>query len=112
MPCRRCEARDVGESEQYPKCGFPETNFRQFTSDNWSCATLNALRILARELGEPIYREDQASILLPASTPGCFIVLSWYKRRGKTEGAWLFREDKRPIPLPLEEAERTLDAHS
>jgi hypothetical protein len=38
-----------------------------------------------------------------------YVVMAWYKNRGRTGQAWYFSEDE-AHPLPLEEAENACDA--
>jgi hypothetical protein len=83
-----------------------------FSSNNWNCLTANALRDLVRQDEDDsraVWSEDQYAALLPWD--GAFIVLSWYKHRGRTEGMWLVQEGEIAI-LTLEQAEAYLDARS
>jgi hypothetical protein len=94
-----------------PECAFKS---EQFDSSNWQCATMNALRGLVEE--PAVYNDDQWAAVIPVSGTGAFIVLGWYKERGRTEQAYVMhaatdarREEKRLItPLTLEIAEKAL----
>jgi len=47
---------------------------------------MNALRNLTGGRFDQVCSEDQYTAILP--NEGSFIILSWYKNRGRTEGAW------------------------
>lgn len=101
--CPRCVQRGQTWSGDDPKCAFSSGTF---SPDNWNCATANALRDEAdSEEHPPRWSEDQYGALVPWE--GRFIVLSWYKHRGRTEGCWLMNSD-RLEPLSLEDAEHFL----
>jgi len=109
MTCKLCKERGKPESfGSDPKCAFPDG---VFTSDNWNCATMNALRDIAGS-----YRhgnEDQYAEVIPATDDDecTHIVLTWYKSRGRTEGAWMLFDDRPPEPLTLEVAENIIYAN-
>ncbi len=65
----------------------------KFKGDNWNCPIMNKLRKIAED--NAIWNEDQYCALIPIRDAcGAFLVLSWYKRRGETEGAWVVDENK------------------
>lgn len=66
------------------------------------CATMNALRQFV--VDKTVWNEDCNCAVLPVFDCGEYLVLSWYKSRGRTDGAWIVSEDKM-TPLTLEEAE-------
>lgn len=103
MTCDLCRARG-GRTwpGSEPRCGFDEAG--GFASDNWNCATLNVLR----ELGDltECYGEDNRACLVPDDM-GDFIVLRWYKRRGKVDCAVLLGLDGTRA-LDLATAERAI----
>ncbi len=105
--CPRCIAEYgvIGRPEYFgsdPQCAFASG---VFNGENWNCATANALRDRAYE--SSVWSEDQHAAILPWD--GSFIVLSWYKRRGRTEGIWLLH-GYAISPLTLEQAESYLGA--
>jgi len=109
MTCKRCEERGHPASfGSAPKCAFEEG---EFSSDNWNCATMNELRAIAEE--REVWNQDQycSIIPVPESEDDCgeFLVLGWYKHRGKTEAAWVIDEDWAPTRLDLPMAERILE---
>lgn len=109
MKCRMCEERGTPKSfGSEPKCAFENGIFN---GDNWQCATMNALRDLCEEYAH--WNEDQnADIICASEDAECtHVVLTWYKRRGRTEGAWMLFDDKPPEPLTLEEAENIIKAN-
>jgi hypothetical protein len=99
--CRRCRESGKTWSGSDARCGFADGLFH---ADNWNCATLNELRSRAEE--REAYSEDQYAALLPWD--GAFLVLGWYKRRGRTEFAGLLHESTAE-PLTLTGAEAYLD---
>jgi hypothetical protein len=100
--CKRCIERGKTWNGGDPKCAFESG---VFDTDNWMCATMNALRDKAED--NRVYNNEQSGALLPDGE-GSYIVLSWYKNRGRTEGAWVFDESDIE-PLTLENAEALLD---
>jgi len=102
--CPACKERGKNWYGGDPTCAF--LNNEEFDPDNWNCATMNALRAL-EEL--PQSRrwccDDQSLLVFPLE--GEFLILSWYKNRGRTDGAWTLYSDLIE-PLSLEAAERVL----
>ena len=97
------------------KCAFDKKGV--FSHDNWNCRTLIALRLLAQECEDCYYyRDDLATgticvIPIPyeIDPPQLgFIVLTYYKERGKTDVAIVI-DDSGIEPLRLETAEAVLD---
>lgn len=102
--CARCEAdpRPFGGGSDPRKCAFPDG---VFTTENWNCGTLARLRWLADEHPESQgHNEDQHVFTFPLADSCGFLVLSWYKSRGRTEGAWILDSEKMK-PLTLADAE-------
>ena len=103
--CPRCTERGTLPSfASEPKCAFAPTGV--FVADNWQCATMNALREIARDT-KIMWTCDQHAALLPLE--GGFIVLGWYKDRGRTEYAG-YLQDYVCGPLTLRTAEAYLSA--
>jgi hypothetical protein len=93
-----------------------------FSYDNWQCMTALDLRALAGEdhYGDgyqpgaaTVKHNDQSAALLANPADGClgFVVLGWYKSRGRTEYLGYLDETK-VIPLTLEMAEEVLRGYS
>jgi hypothetical protein len=101
--CRRCEARGQDWAGDAPKCGFLDG--KPFLSSNWNCATLNALRDHAER--SQVYNDDQYAAILPIPDSGEFIVLCWYKHRGRTESACVI-SGSTVRPLTIRDAYRFL----
>lgn len=111
MPCDLCKTtiKDwVGDDR---KCAFDDAGI--FKADNWNCATMNVLRTLADDCfyehppGKALYNSDQTLAVVPSAAPsetGAFIVMGWYKSRGRTEVALLIDEEQH-TPLTLRAAE-------
>ena len=86
--CTRCAARQavwdvtggrpswIGSPIQ---CAFPDGFF---VEDNWNCATANAVRDLV-EVDRTFWSNEQHLGVLRMD--GQFLVVSWYKNRGRTE---------------------------
>lgn len=88
MSCRRCSERGKAWEGSEPKCSFPDGG--RFSPEGWNCGTANALRVLVRQDEEDsrsVWSEDCVAALLPWD--GAFVLLTWYKHRGRTDGAWL-----------------------
>jgi hypothetical protein len=99
--CTRCKARGKTWKGSDPRCAFPNG---RFVSDNWNCATMEELRNLA-DTGA-VYSGDHYAAILPWD--GCFIVLGWYKQRGRTDVARLLTMSSKARLLTLAAAERFL----
>ncbi|MGB7588789.1 MAG: hypothetical protein WBM00_08785 [Solirubrobacterales bacterium] len=106
MACRRCEERGKTWSGDDPVCGFDAGG--NFGTKNWNCATLNALRDAARDLGTVVWSDDDQATILPGpQESAAFVVLRWYKERGRTDEA-LWMEGGKLRPITLQEAEESL----
>lgn len=97
--CKMCDERGQNYNGDAPKCAFDERGV--FTSENFMCATMEQLRIKAYD--KAVYNDDQKCCVLPIKDDYSFVVLSWYKNRGSTEGAWYVSEGNM-IPLTIEKA--------
>lgn len=96
--CPACKERGKTWRGSDPKCAF---RFGVFSSDNWNCATLSDLRVLAEQLQDRVcswgysvtynYRHGDDSIAVLPCPEDCkqmgFVVLSWYKQRGAVDSA-------------------------
>lgn len=90
------------------KCAFEKG---VFDHDNWNCETMNALR----DRCDYQLRDDSSAgsigvIHIPDVEAGGelqqgYIVMTWYKRRGKTGQAYVANDDDEPVPLTLKTAE-------
>lgn len=106
-PCPMCLER--GKPENFgsePKCAFLSG---VFSGDNWQCATMNALRDLAENTETSMRHEDSSMGFLPIPGEGQFpfLVMSWYKGRGRTSDAFCLCEGSQGS-LTLEVAMRAL----
>jgi len=76
------------------RCAFDKDGV--FRADNWMCASLTPLLHRAWKV-EATDRDQHAAVLSHLER---LILLSYYKRRGGTEGAWVVEEDQvRPLTL-------------
>ena len=94
MPCQMCQQRGKTWEGSDPRCAFED---EVFDKNNWNCATSNAIRSIAEDSDLVIYNNDQNLASIPLSL-GRFLIISWYKRRGRTEGMWVV--DGTEIKLP------------
>ena len=115
MPCKKCRERVKDWNGSDPKCAFESG---VFDTDNWNCATMNALREIAdRDESRILYNEDERAYLMRGvwadeEGRGCdYVVLTWYKSRGCTTWAMSFFDQEPPQPLTLKEAEAILAQH-
>lgn len=104
--CKACDKRGKTWEGDDPVCGFSNNTF---DPSNWNCASLNYLRLVAEELHVIDSMEDTHIATIPVKIDDYlgWIVLSWYKSRGKTSSA-RFIFDEIDIPLPLDVAEVAL----
>jgi hypothetical protein len=130
MPCPRCIERGKDWEGDDPKCAF---ELGVFSTNNWNCATMNDLRDLVNTdcFGTEVdthswgYRDDMWSasfgvLRIPEAAHNLlgnedenfqgYLVMTWYKNRGRTGQAWIVNDDEPPKPLTLLEAEAVLVA--
>ena len=95
--CPRCQARTWRQPAS-PRCSFPAGIF---DPAGWNCATMSELRDIAgrHHIASSC---DQHAATLPWD--GDFLVLGWYKNRGRTEFAGILRESVMGL-LTLAQAE-------
>lgn len=104
--CPRCIARGKTWKGDNPKCAFKSGTF---DADNWNCATANALRSAAQVRAYNGDEDTCAVLPLPEDYDHAagFVVLSWYKSRGRVDGAHAVVNYK-PVPLTLAMAEAAI----
>jgi len=108
MPCKLCKERGKTWEGSDPKCAFESGTFNM---DNWNCATMNELRDIAGEIGLN-YRNglDSASFGAVPFEEG-YIVMTWYKSRGKTGNAQVMHDNEPAKPLTEEIALQAINHH-
>ena len=106
MKCKRCEERGKTWNGDDPVCGFDENG--NFISHNWNCDTLNALRNREKFEDEFKYNGCDETCLIHPVYDETFIVLSWYKNRGRLSTAKQI-DSGGVEPLTLQMAELFLD---
>ncbi len=104
-PCKACQDRGKNWNGSDPRCAFSDG---VFNTDNWNCATMNALRDICGK--NYLCSEDQYASIIYSGIDCHFIVLTWYKHRGRTEGAYIL-SDHECRPITLEEAETAIAAN-
>jgi hypothetical protein len=110
--CPRCVARPKDWVGSDPVCGFDADG--SFRARNWNCATLGELRDMAEaEQYHVLWHEDSNAVLMKGpeyddGRAGPYVLLRWYKQRGRTEWALLWEGGQLPRPITLAEAERVL----
>lgn len=82
--CEFCLERGKDWQGDNPICAYRYGN--KFSVINWNCALLNKLRDATDEKGE-IYRQDDENIGVLWLGNTKFLMLQWYKDRGKTDKA-------------------------
>lgn len=97
--CKLCDERSKTWEGDDLKCAFDE--FGNFNNDNWNCATMNQLREYAMDLCN-VTRMDELGCTIGyvplnldylkddvdyENLDNGFIVMTWYKFRGRTNGA-------------------------
>lgn len=81
--CDYCESRVKNWNGDDPECGFDILG--NFKVDNWKCDTLSRFRKIAYDKDYDVYGgSDQNGCMIPDGN-GNFIVMTWYKSRGKTD---------------------------
>ena len=119
--CKRCRQRGKTWPGDDPKCAF-EAKSGRFDKGNWNCATMNALRSLVDPDDTPwdapnviVNLDERIGVLaVPEDVtfkdiaPAAFLVLAWYKRRGRVGEARIMDSDG-VGRLTLRAAEAILD---
>ena len=115
MPCDRCAAdpRPNGAGSDQRRCAFDDDGY--FTSDNWQCATLEALMdACAVQTDEGAVHgilgndESLQACYRRGNGHGGWIILTRYKRRGRTTSAIHVGDFWPPRPVTLALAEEFL----
>ncbi len=116
MACKRCIEK--GKPENYgsdPECAFES---ERFDKDNWNCATLNELRedieILNEKQPYPyygavsiLYSNDNTLCTLPLEEG--FLIIGWYKQRGKVDNLFIINGDESPLIPDLKTTELVIE---
>lgn len=108
--CSLCQERGKTWNGSDPACAFKNG---VFDTQNWNCATMNALRDIAEHIG--LYWRDDLSAASFGAVPFegdkwvGYIVMTWYKNKGATGMAMLMFDDEQPKPLTLEMAEEAIE---
>jgi len=102
MICNACRERGKPWDGDDPICGFDKN---VFDCENWNCATLGKLRILA-EKGK-VFNNEQYCSIIPIPETNDFVILLWYKSRGRTDSAIVI-SDKSILPLTINIAEKII----
>lgn len=99
--CKLCKGRGKHWNGSDPTCAFKNGIF---DTNNWNCATANALRELVAENAH--FDNDQSCGVKPLGNAN-FMVVSWYKSRDRVEGIWIV-EGEKIRPIYITEAEEIL----
>lgn len=106
-PCPGCAADSQPVGSAPRQCAFSGQTFR---SDNWNCATMNALRDIAGAPGQTVAEAWGVKVALldvdHVGLPGDpdFLDLGWYKDRGATGLARLESHEGLSRPITLDDA--------
>jgi len=114
--CPRCKAKYASKPELFgsdPQCAFVTG---EFDGENWQCATMDTLREINEEAvgydgGSHGWNLDENACVLSAGE-GDFLLMSWYKRRGRTQWAQWLDGGTDPKPLTAEMAEQVIAHHA
>jgi len=110
MPCHRCLADPQPKNFGSPRrCAFDDAG--NFTPENWSCATLDALDD-ARGAANRLYEVggfDETLEVYVGDEYGGFLVVTRYKHRGKVSSIVLIGDFWPPKPVTLAVVEAWLD---
>lgn len=119
MTCKLCQERGKTWEGADPRCAFDDNGI--FNKDNWNCATMNKLRNISEELDKTTRDDNSCGSIgyVPMvhdyapddfDTFGGYIVMMWYKERGKTGNA-LFMSDDETFPLTVQHAELAITTY-
>ena len=103
--CKFCRERSGKELKRFassPRCAFgnhytDDYNGALFDKENWNCKTMNYLRLIAIEVG--LHQRRDVTCGTIACVPfennygQGYIVMSYYKRRGKVGNAVIMYDD-------------------
>ena len=109
----------IGITYSEVKCAFTSAKFNSvFDTDNWSCQTMIKLRELCDKYGYT-ERDDMSSGsigVLNIPEDSCnekgYIVINWYKERGRTNKTIIVNEDESPKLLDINTAEKVIKEYS
>jgi len=108
--CKRCKERDKDGAWREWAGSKPQCAFKRgvFTGDNWNCATMNELRLIADDRLQTCNRHNDCSFGYVPVGNGRYIAMSWYKQRGTVGQAVTMFLDEPPAPLTLKIAEQAI----
>jgi hypothetical protein len=118
MACKLCNERGKTWNGDDPVCAFENG---VFSNDNWNCATMNKLRNISEELDKSMRHDMSCGSIgyVPMDndyttddfdTFGGYIVMTWYKERGRTGNA-VFMTDSETSPLTIKHAELAITTY-
>jgi hypothetical protein len=100
--CARCKADPQPEGFNVPRsCAFVDGTF---AADNWNCATIDAL--IALPSTQQLQGDGEEMHAVYSGHYGGWILLTRYKRRGKTSAAIHIGDFYPPQPLTIHRAEQ------
>ena len=85
--CKECEKRGKTWNGSDPACAFP---MDYFSIDNFECATIGILRDYM-EMMNSIFSDGDENLGV-ISYDNMFIVLTWYKNRGRVQSFQLYNK--------------------
>ena len=108
MTCQMCTERGKTWNGSDPQCAFEDGIFN---ADNWNCATMNELRAIAENISISYRHDPNAASFGAVPFESGFIVMTWYKNRGKTGNAQVMWDDEPTKPLTEEIALEAIKYH-
>lgn len=96
-------------------CAFEDrSHLEEFSTENWNCETMNVLRELAEDFFT--YRDDMKNgsigiVPIPDDVifQAGYIVMTWYKNRGRTAQAYVMNDESIPEKLDKKTAEAIIE---
>ena len=114
MPCRLCRERgSLGRYSDPPVCAFDDSG--AFLTDNWNCATMNALREIADRVTVGVEEVHGGCVAFDDANDGGLgkvIALCWYKFRGRTATAVVLDDEGGSREMTLADAEAATETHA
>ena len=95
MTCNLCKWVEKDWKGDDRRCAFPGGHpTSRLSSDNWNCATMNQARDFAKKSpsGSLTCSDGQSLFVLPLQD-GEWLMMSWYKTRGRTDACFIFDGD-------------------
>jgi hypothetical protein len=95
MVCNKCNLdRQPINFASTRECAFIKG---EFYDGNWNCGWMNRFREWIEKSNRVFWNDDQNCGVLPIPDSGEFLILGWYKSRGRTEQAYIMGDKIEPL---------------